>query len=55
MPTGLHSLLVGGIDKEQDAFVTCGQARMADSVTEGGSDEARSGRSVTGVQHRSVL
>ena len=33
MPTGLHCLLVAGMDYWKDASVMCGRAGMAKSVT----------------------
>ena len=54
MLTGLHCLLVGGIDYWYDIIVMCGRPGMAGSVTEARSNgEGRGGRSVTRV-HASV-
>ena len=54
MPTGLHCLLVCGIDYWWKEIVTCGRPGMESSVTEARShDKGRGGRNVTGV-HRSV-
>ena len=54
MSTGLHCILVGGIDYWQHSIVKVGRPGINGSVTEAqGHDEGRCGRSVTGV-HGSV-
>ena len=54
MPTGLHCLLVGGINYWQNAIVICRRPGMPSSVTKTlNHDEGSGGRSVTGV-HGSV-
>ena len=50
MPTGLHCLVMGGIDYWQGTTVKCRRPGMASSVTEAQSNnKGKGGRSVTGV------
>ena len=50
MLTGMHCLLVGGINYWQDTIVTFGSPGMTSNVTEAWiNDKGRGGRCITGV------
>ena len=65
MPTGLHCLLVGGMEYWQDVSVMCGRAGMAGSVAGAWSHNESSGwqkcnRGALGhksimIEHKSVM